>query len=98
MIRRNSGQREHPHPALQVAQIQRGRSALRFCRILFFVSFFTGNLLPQLTFPLEFDYIHVTRYGDEDRGGKVVWKVIPRQRLLAMGAGTTFEGSGPSVI
>jgi hypoxanthine phosphoribosyltransferase len=42
---------------------------------------FTGNLLPQLTFPLEFDYIHVTRYGDEDRGGKVVWKVIPRQNV-----------------
>jgi hypoxanthine phosphoribosyltransferase len=40
---------------------------------------FTGNLLPQLRFPLEFDYIHVTRYGDQDRGGEVVWKVIPRQ-------------------
>ena len=42
---------------------------------------FTGNLLPQLTFPLEFDYIHVTRYGDLDRGGEVVWKVIPRQNV-----------------
>jgi hypoxanthine phosphoribosyltransferase len=40
---------------------------------------FTGSLLPQLRFPLEFDYIHVTRYGDQDRGGEVVWKVIPRQ-------------------
>jgi hypoxanthine phosphoribosyltransferase len=40
---------------------------------------FTGHLLPQLRFPLEFDYIHVTRYGDHDRGGEVVWKVIPRQ-------------------
>ncbi|HEX9173367.1 MAG TPA: hypoxanthine-guanine phosphoribosyltransferase [Telluria sp.] len=42
---------------------------------------FTGCLLPQLDFPLEFDYIHVTRYGDEDRGGAVVWKVIPRQNV-----------------
>jgi hypoxanthine phosphoribosyltransferase len=42
---------------------------------------FTGHLLPQLTFPLEFDYIHVTRYGDLDRGGEVVWKVIPRQNV-----------------
>jgi hypoxanthine phosphoribosyltransferase len=42
---------------------------------------FTGHLLPQLTFPLEFDYIHVTRYGDQDRGGEVVWKVIPRQNV-----------------
>ncbi|MEW6763564.1 MAG: hypoxanthine-guanine phosphoribosyltransferase [Pseudomonadota bacterium] len=40
---------------------------------------FTGNLLPQLDFPLEFDYIHVSRYGDADRGGQIVWKVIPRQ-------------------
>jgi hypoxanthine phosphoribosyltransferase len=39
---------------------------------------FTGSLLPQLTFPLEFDYIHVSRYGDDDQGGKVVWKVVPR--------------------
>lgn len=39
---------------------------------------FVGNLLPKLTFPLEFDYIHATRYGDDDHGGKVVWKVIPR--------------------
>lgn len=40
---------------------------------------FTGSLLPQLDFPLEFDYIHVSRYGDADRGGQIVWKVIPRQ-------------------
>src|ERR1700756_71429 len=39
---------------------------------------FTGSLLPQLTFPLEFDYIHVSRYGDDDQGGQVVWKVVPR--------------------
>jgi hypoxanthine phosphoribosyltransferase len=42
---------------------------------------FTGNVLPLLDFPLEFDYIHVTRYGDEDQGGQVVWKVIPRQNV-----------------
>lgn len=42
---------------------------------------FTGNLLPQLRFPLEFDYIHVTRYGDDDKGGAVVWKVIPRSNV-----------------
>jgi hypoxanthine phosphoribosyltransferase len=42
---------------------------------------FTGSLLPQLAFPLEFDYIHVSRYGDDDRGGEVVWKVIPRQNV-----------------
>ncbi len=43
---------------------------------------FTGQLLPRLTFPLEFDYIHVTRYGREDKGGTVEWKVEPRAELL----------------
>lgn len=42
---------------------------------------FTGSLLPQLNFPLEFDYIHVTRYGNLDKGGEVVWKVVPRQSV-----------------
>ena len=42
---------------------------------------FVGQVLPQLKFPLEFDYIHVTRYGDDDVGGKVVWKVIPRANV-----------------
>ena len=42
---------------------------------------FVGNLLPQLRFPLEFDYIHVSRYGDDDQGGQVVWKVIPRSNV-----------------
>lgn len=42
---------------------------------------FTGHLLPQLTFPLDFDYIHVSRYGDDDRGGQLVWKVVPRQNV-----------------
>jgi hypoxanthine phosphoribosyltransferase len=42
---------------------------------------FTGQLLPQLAFPLEFDYIHVSRYGDDDQGGRVIWKVIPRPNV-----------------
>ena len=42
---------------------------------------FVGQVLPQLRFPLEFDYIHVSRYGDEDQGGNVVWKVIPRSNV-----------------
>lgn len=39
---------------------------------------FSGQLLTQLSFPLEFDYIHVTRYGSRDRGGRIEWKVEPR--------------------
>ena len=42
---------------------------------------FCGQLLPRLTFPLEFDYMHVTRYGSKDQGGKIEWKVIPRSNV-----------------
>ena len=38
---------------------------------------FAGQLLPQLRFPLEFDYLDVTRYGDATRGGEISWKVNP---------------------
>ncbi len=38
---------------------------------------FAGQLLPLLRFPLEFDYIDVTRYGDATRGGDMVWNVVP---------------------
>lgn len=36
-----------------------------------------GNLLPRLDFPLELDYIHATRYGDNTRGGELNWFVKP---------------------
>ena len=39
---------------------------------------FTGQLLPQLNFPLDFDYLHVTRYGDVTTGGQLSWIVEPR--------------------
>ena len=34
---------------------------------------FTGKLLPLLKFPLDFDYIHITRYGDRLQGGEFEW-------------------------
>jgi hypoxanthine phosphoribosyltransferase len=43
--------------------------------------FFAGNLLPLLRFPLEFDYLHASRYGDATAGGKVVWKVEPGENV-----------------
>lgn len=43
---------------------------------------FTGQLLPHLTFPLEFDFIHVSRYGNDEHGGEFIWKVIPRQNVI----------------
>ena len=39
---------------------------------------FAGQLLPLLGFPLDFDYLHVTRYGDVTVGGSLRWVVEPR--------------------
>lgn len=38
---------------------------------------FAGQLLPLLNFPLDFDYVQVSRYGDAIRGGQMTWKVPP---------------------
>lgn len=43
---------------------------------------FTGQLLPLLPFPLDFDYLHVTRYGDTTTGGDLSWIVAPRACII----------------
>jgi len=42
---------------------------------------FTGQLLPLLEFPLEVDYIHLTRYGDATVGGGIEWKAFPAAKI-----------------
>lgn len=42
---------------------------------------FAGKLLPRLGFPLEFDYLHATRYREGTRGGDIDWAVLPRKDL-----------------
>ena len=42
---------------------------------------FTGQLLPLLDFPLDFDYVHVSRYGNATQGGEMHWKVAPRENV-----------------
>ncbi|HEX5339012.1 MAG TPA: hypoxanthine-guanine phosphoribosyltransferase [Gallionella sp.] len=42
---------------------------------------FSGQLLPLLNFPLDFDYVHVSRYGDAQQGGTMHWKVSPRENV-----------------
>ena len=42
---------------------------------------FSGQLLPLLEFPLDFDYVHVSRYGDARHGGTMHWKVEPRENV-----------------
>jgi hypoxanthine phosphoribosyltransferase len=43
---------------------------------------FTGMLLPHLAFPLEFDYIHLTRYSSAGVDGpETHWRVAPRESV-----------------
>ena len=42
---------------------------------------FTGHLLPLLKFPLDFDYIHASRYGNETVGTELNWKVMPTEKV-----------------
>lgn len=42
---------------------------------------FAGQLLPRLGFPLEFDYLHASRYRDATRGGEIHWAVLPHKDL-----------------
>lgn len=43
---------------------------------------FAGQLLPRLRFPLEFDYLHVTRYRGRTSGGEMEWRVLPGQNVV----------------
>ncbi len=43
---------------------------------------FAGQLLPRLRFPLEFDYLHVTRYRGNTSGGEMEWRVLPGQNVV----------------
>jgi hypoxanthine phosphoribosyltransferase len=38
---------------------------------------FCGQLLSKLLFPLDFDYLHATRYGPDTQGGKLSWRSAP---------------------
>jgi hypoxanthine phosphoribosyltransferase len=40
-----------------------------------------GNLLTRLDFPLEIDYVHVGRYGNNSFGAELNWKACPRTNL-----------------
>lgn len=42
---------------------------------------FTGQLLPLLTFPLEFDYVQASRYHNQTEGQNLVWKVMPGENV-----------------
>jgi len=43
---------------------------------------FAGQLLPRLEFPLEFDYLLITRYRGKTSGGAIEWRVLPGQNVV----------------
>lgn len=44
---------------------------------------FSGRLLPLLDFPLDFDYIHASRYGNATQGNTLEWKVMPKENVTS---------------
>ena len=43
--------------------------------------FLAGQLLPRLGFPLEFDYLHATRYRNTTQGHDIEWRAAPREAV-----------------
>src|SRR5207244_6379155 len=50
---------------------------------------FAGQILPLLRFPLDFDYLHASRYGTATAGGGIQWRG---------GAPEGIEGRGVVVV
>lgn len=42
---------------------------------------FTGQLLPLLQFPLDFDYVQASRYHNQTHGQDIQWRVSPRENV-----------------
>jgi hypoxanthine phosphoribosyltransferase len=62
--------------ACEIAERLRDSNPLLLCVMNGGVPF-AGQLMTQLTFPLDFDYVHVTRYGQADRGWRLVLACEP---------------------
>ena len=64
--------------------------------------YFAGQLLPQLRFPLEIDYVHASRYRGETVGQDVDWLVLPpegvRGRVVLLLDDILDEGHTLAVI
>lgn len=66
--------------ALAITEELKDKNPLVLC-VMTGALVFTGQLLPRLKFPLQLDYIHVTRYGGSVRGRDLHWLVEPRLSL-----------------
>jgi hypoxanthine phosphoribosyltransferase len=66
--------------AVEIAQDLQTKSPLIFT-VMNGGLYFAGQLLPQLHFPLETDYLHATRYNGETFGKEIHWRVDPTQTV-----------------
>ena len=66
--------------AVEIAQDLQTKSPLIFT-VMNGGLYFAGQLLPQLHFPLETDYLHATRYNGETIGQDVKWGKAPTEKL-----------------
>lgn len=66
--------------ANDITEVLSGQYPLVLC-VMSGAVVFAGQLLPLLRFPLDFDYLHVTRYNDEICGGEIRWEALPRNSL-----------------
>ncbi|HBV20648.1 MAG TPA: hypoxanthine-guanine phosphoribosyltransferase [Nitrosomonas sp.] len=42
---------------------------------------FSGHLLPKLMFPLNFDYVQISRYHNKINGGEINWLMFPQDAI-----------------
>ena len=66
--------------ALEITQDLQGRSPL-VLTVMNGGLYFAGQLLPQLKFPLETDYVHATRYQGETAGKEIIWRAPPTDNV-----------------
>ena len=66
--------------SLDISQRLAGTTPLVMC-VMGGAVVFSGQLLPKLTFPLEFDYVQASRYHNQTEGQNLVWKVEPKDNV-----------------
>lgn len=64
--------------AAEITAVLGGQEPLVLC-VMRGAVVFAGQLLPLLRFPMDFDYIHATRYRNETYGSELDWKVFPAE-------------------
>lgn len=87
--------------AQQTAAVLAGKNPIAVCIMHGGVVPF-GKLLPRLQFPLQVDYVHVTRYRERLHGGELHWlvgpKLTPRGRVVLLIDDILDEGTTLAAI